>query len=144
MTHSKVIRPPTQDRIDLVDHLPHWLADVSPEDLPQLCKQRCPLFQLRRVIRPPHPVTAEDATIFKAQERETSAFRQVDHSTLVLVDLDSEFSHFLPQSSLHRPDEPVMPPMRVYQYHQIIRKTRILDVCVFSVARASYRFRQHP
>src|SRR5260370_20505311 len=144
MTHSKVIRPPTQDRIDLVDHLPHWLADVSPEDLPQLCKQRCPLFQLRRVIRPPHPVTAEYATIFKAQLRETSAFRRVASSPFVLFYPDSEFTPSLPHSSFHRPDEPVMPPMRVDQYHQIIRKTCILDGGVFSVARGSDRFLQHP
>src|SRR5690242_4561582 len=51
MTDPKVVHPASQDRIDLLDHLPHRLTDVSSEDLLEFGKQRGPLLQLRRQLR---------------------------------------------------------------------------------------------
>src|SRR4051812_38153954 len=77
----EVVHPTTKDRGDHLNHLPPGLADVLSEDLPELCKQFRPLLQLRRIVRSPHPLTAAHATIFKAQERETSILR----STILLL-----------------------------------------------------------
>src|ERR1035438_65129 len=85
----KIGHPPAQDRIDHLNHFSHRLADVASEDLPQFCKQRGPLLQLRRIVGSPHPITAPNATIFKTQEGKTLSLRQIDHPALVLIDLDS-------------------------------------------------------
>src|SRR5215467_5085803 len=68
IANLKVIHPAAQDRIDHLNHFSHRLADVASEDLPELCEQRCPLLQLRRIVWSPHPITAPNATIFKTQE----------------------------------------------------------------------------
>src|SRR4051812_8321205 len=44
---SEVVHPAAKDRVDPVNHLPHGLADVLLEDLPQLCKQRFPQIAKR-------------------------------------------------------------------------------------------------
>ena len=84
----EIIHPTTQDRLDHFDHLPHGLTDVLSEDLSEFGKQRGPLLQLRRIVRPLHPITAPDATIFKTQESEALPLRQIDHPALVFIDLD--------------------------------------------------------
>src|SRR5580704_14388705 len=71
----EIIHPSAQDRIDHLDHLPHGLADVVSEDLSELCKQRCPLFQLRRVVRSPYPLTAANTSILKTQKGEALFLR---------------------------------------------------------------------
>src|ERR1035438_2555583 len=85
----KIVHPTAQDRIDHFNHPSHRLADIASEDLPQFCKQRSSLLQLRRIVRPPHPITAPDATIFKTQEREALSLRQIHHPALVFIDLGS-------------------------------------------------------
>ena len=106
MANPEVVHPTAQDRVDLLDHLPHRLAFVSTEDLPELGKQRCPLFELRRILRSSLPVTAENAAILKPQERKTSVFPHIHRPTLLFVDLHSEFRHLLPRSPVHRPHQP--------------------------------------
>src|ERR1019366_2956896 len=144
MAYPKIVHPASQDRVDLLDHPPHRLADVPSEYLSQLCEQGCPLFQLRRVVRSPHPVTTEDAAILKAQKGETLSVRQVYHSTLIFIDLHSELRQFLSQSPFYRLYQPVMTRMSVNQDHQVICKTRILDLSVSSGARGLNRLLQHP
>src|SRR5687767_10995154 len=107
MTYSEIVHPAAQDRIDLLDHLPHRLADVSSEDFPELGKQRGPLLQLRRVIWPPHLGTTQNATVLKAEKREALFLRQVHHPALIFIDLHSELCQLLPQSPFHRPHQPV-------------------------------------
>src|ERR1051325_8918218 len=64
IANLKVIHPTAQDRIDLLNHFAHRLADVAPEDLPEFCEQRGPLLQLWRIVGSPHSITALNATIF--------------------------------------------------------------------------------
>src|SRR6266404_7691361 len=118
IAYRKVVHPTTKDRVDLLDHPLHRLADILSEDLLQLCHQRCPFFQLRRVVRSPLPVTTQNATIFKAQESETSSVCQIDDFALLFVYLHFEFDQFLTQSLFHRPCQPVLLRMGVDQYHQ--------------------------
>src|ERR1700686_1367493 len=66
IAYGKVVHPTAKDRVDLLDHPFHRLADILSEDLLQLCQQRRPFLQLRRVVRSAVPVTAQDAAIFKA------------------------------------------------------------------------------
>ena len=40
MTDPKIVHPTPKDGIDHLNHLPHWLADVLPEDFPELGKDR--------------------------------------------------------------------------------------------------------
>src|SRR2546426_759899 len=113
MTDPKIVQPPPEDGIDHLNHLLHWLADVLPEDFPELSKERRSLLHLRHKLRSPLLVTAQNEAIFKSQEREASAFSQIDCSTLIFVDLHSQFRQFLSQSLVHRPHEPVVPRMGV-------------------------------
>src|SRR6516165_8456207 len=88
IANPKIIYPAPQNRIDPLNHFSHGLANVASEDLPQLCQQRGPLLQLRRIVGSPHPITAANATIFKTQESKTLPLRQIDHPALLLIDLD--------------------------------------------------------
>src|SRR6266849_6529136 len=85
----KIVHPPSQDRIDPLNHYPHGLADAASEDLPELSKQLRPLLQLRSIVGSPHPLTTVYATIFKTQECETLPLGQIHHPTLIFIDLDS-------------------------------------------------------
>ena len=67
-------------------------------------------------------VTAQDAAIFKAQERETSPVCQIKDF------LYPELRQFLSQSFFHRLSQPVAAGMGVDQYHDVIRKTCVLKV----------------
>src|SRR5664279_1258453 len=58
MSDPKVVHPATQDRIDFHNHILDGPADMLPEDLPELLKQRCPLLQLGRIVRSPLPPKA--------------------------------------------------------------------------------------
>src|SRR5271167_3325061 len=80
IAYGKVVHPTTKDRVDLLDHPLHRLADILSEDLLQLCHQSRPFLQLRRVVRSPLPVTTQNAAIFKAQESETSSVFQIDEN----------------------------------------------------------------
>jgi hypothetical protein len=71
IAHGKVVHPTAKDRVDLLNHPLHRLADILSEDLLQLCQQRRPFFHFRRVVQSPLPVTAQSAAIFKAQESGT-------------------------------------------------------------------------
>jgi hypothetical protein len=42
---SKVVHPTTKDRVDLLDHSLHRLANILSEDLLQLCQQRRPVHK---------------------------------------------------------------------------------------------------
>ena len=68
MTDPKVVHPATQNRIDFRNHDLDGPADVLPEDLPELFKQRCPLLQLGGIVWPPLPLKAQYTPIFKTQE----------------------------------------------------------------------------
>src|SRR5258708_30005801 len=50
IAYCKVVHPTAKDRVDLLDHPFHRLADILSEDLLQLCQQRRPFLQLRRVM----------------------------------------------------------------------------------------------
>src|SRR5271165_5396172 len=90
MADPKVVHPTTQDRIDFLNHILDGPADMLPEDLPELFKQRCPFLQLGRIVWPPLPLKAQYTPIFKAQEGEALSLLQVHHPTLVLVDRNAE------------------------------------------------------
>src|SRR5450756_2862340 len=86
MTDPKIVHPTPEDGIDHLNHFPHGLADVLPEDFPELGKERRSFLHLGHKLRSPLLVTAQNAAIFKSQEREASAFCQIDGPTLVFVD----------------------------------------------------------
>jgi hypothetical protein len=89
MSDPIIVHPTPEDRIDILDHCPHGLADVLPKDFPELGKERRSFLHLGHKLRSPLLVTAQNAAIFKPQEREAFAFSQIDCPTLVFVDLDS-------------------------------------------------------
>src|SRR5215475_922696 len=90
MPNPEVVHPSSEYGIDDFNHLAHWLADMLPEDFPELGKQCLPLLLLGHKLRsPPFPATTQDEAILKSQECETSAFPQIDDSAFLLVDLDS-------------------------------------------------------
>src|SRR5215475_5349777 len=89
MPNPKVVHPSSEYGIDYLNHLAHWLADMLPEDFPELGKKCLPLLLPGHQLRSPFPGTTQDQTILKSQECETSAFPQIDYSTLFLVDLHS-------------------------------------------------------
>jgi hypothetical protein len=99
-----------------------------PEDLPEVFRERGPLLQLGRIIWPPFPLQAQHTPIFKAKERKALSRFQIHHSALVLVDRNAEFCELLAYPPVYRLHQPVIPPFSVYQYHQVVRKTCILEV----------------
>ena len=101
IAYSKVGHQTAKDRVDLLDHPFHRLTDTLSEDLLQLCQQRRPFLQLRRIVGSPLPGAPQNAAIFKAQERqesEASALCQIDVFALLFVYLHFEFDQFLSQS----------------------------------------------
>src|ERR1700674_727164 len=113
IAQGKIVHPTTKDRVDLLDHPLQRLAVILSEDLLQLCHQCRPFLQLRRVVRSPLPVTTQNATIFKAQESETSSVCQIDDFALLFVYLHFEFDQFLSQSLFHHSCQPGMLRMGV-------------------------------
>src|ERR1035441_1044835 len=128
MTEPKVVHPAAQNRIDFRNHDLDGPADMLPEDLPELCIQRCPLLQLGRIVWPPLLIEAEYAPIFKTQKGEALSLLQVHHPALLLIDLNAELRKLLAQPPVYRLHQPVTPPFGVDQDHHIVRKTCILDV----------------
>ena len=86
MPDPKVVHPATQNRIHFRNRKFDGPADMLPEDLPELRKQRYSLLQLGRIMWPPLPLKAENAPKFESQERKALSLLQIDHPTLVLVD----------------------------------------------------------
>ena len=119
MTNPKVVHPATQNRIDFRNHTFDGPADMLPEDLPELCIQRCPLLQLGRVVWPPLLVKAEYAPILKSQEAEALSLLQIHHSTLVFVDRNTELRKLLTEPSAYCRHQPVTSPFGVNQDHQV-------------------------
>src|SRR5271155_2678470 len=119
MADPKVVHPATQNRIDFRNHSLDGPADVLSEDLPEPLKQRCPLLQLRRIVRPPLPLKAQHTPIFKTQKSEALSLLQIHHPTLALVDLNAELRELLAQPSVYRLHQPVTPPFGVEQDHQV-------------------------
>src|SRR5260370_22390623 len=105
-----------------------------------------PFFSLpfARVVRPPLPVTTQNAAIFKAQEREASSVCQIDDFALLFVYLHFEFDQFLSQSLFHRPCQPDMLRMGVDQYHHVIRKSCVLNTGVWLLSAGLNRLLHHP
>jgi len=60
MTDPKVVHPAPEDGIDYLYHRIHWLADVLPEDVSELGKERRLLLHLWHKLRSPLPVTAQN------------------------------------------------------------------------------------
>src|SRR5262245_41642567 len=77
IAYGKIVHPAAKDGVDLFDHPPYWLADVLSEELLELRQHRRPFLQSRRVVWSPLLVMAQDAAIFKAQERESSSVCQI-------------------------------------------------------------------
>src|SRR3984893_1909461 len=144
IAYGKVVHPTAKDRVDLLDHPLHRLADILSEDLLQLGQQRRPFLHLRRVVGSPLPVTPQNAAIFKAQESEASSLCQIDVVALFVVYLHFEFDQFLPQSLFHRPCQPVMLRMGVDQYHHVIRKPCVLNMGIWLPSGGLNRLLQHP
>src|SRR6202521_6248271 len=144
IAQGKIVHPTTKDRVDLLDHPLQRLAVILSEDLLQLCHQCRPFLQLRRVVRSPLPVTTQNATIFKAQESETSSVCQIDDFALLFVYLHFEFHQFHSQSLFHRPCQPDMLRMGVDQYHHVIRKSCVLNTGIWLLSGGLNRLLQHP
>src|SRR5215510_6748155 len=68
MTDPKIVDPAAQDRIDFRNHFLYWPAHMLSEDLPEVFKQRGPLLQLGRIVRPPLPPKAQYPPILEPQE----------------------------------------------------------------------------
>src|ERR1700745_3608238 len=95
-------------------------------------------------MRTPCAPSTADASEIEPEEAEALASTKVHDSTLLLIDLDLQFSQLLPKTFFHRLHQPVMSRIGVDQDHQIVGKTRVLDVGVLAGARSLLRPLQHP
>jgi hypothetical protein len=118
MPYRKVVHPPAKNWVDPLDHPPHRLARMSPENVPEPRQRRRSLLQLWRVLRPPHPFQTSDAAKVEPQESETLLLPEVHHSAFLLVYLYLELCEFFPHSFLQRRYDPAMPRMGIHQHHQ--------------------------
>jgi hypothetical protein len=89
LTDPKVVHPPSENRIDLLNHFPHWLADMLPKDFPEFGKECRAFLHLWHKLRSPLLIPTQHAAIFKPQEREAFTLSQIYGPTLVFVDLYS-------------------------------------------------------
>jgi hypothetical protein len=48
VAYREVLHPTAQDRIDLLNHLPHWLRPKIPENLLELAEQDRPFLAFRQ------------------------------------------------------------------------------------------------
>src|SRR5215831_10007290 len=78
----KVVHPAAQDRIDYLNHLPHGLADLTAEDLPELAEQRFPLLLLGLYVRSPLPGVTQNAAKSATQEAKALSLLQIHHPAL--------------------------------------------------------------
>src|SRR5450759_517837 len=74
MTDPVIVHPTSENGIDLLNHFPHWLADVLPKDFPELGKERRSFLHLGHKLRSPLLVTPQHAAVFKPQEREAVSY----------------------------------------------------------------------
>ena len=58
ITDGKVVHPPAEDRVDLLDHLSQRLADIVAEDFFKLGQQRRPFLQLGRIVGSPFSIAS--------------------------------------------------------------------------------------
>src|SRR5215469_12410057 len=143
IAYGKIVHPSAKDRVDLVDHPPYGLADVLSEDLLELRQQRRPFLWFGRVVWSPLLVTAEDAAIFKTQERKTSSVCQINDFALLFVYLYFELRQFFSQSFVHRLSQPIAARMGVDQYHHVICETRVLNMGISLASSSLNRRFQH-
>src|SRR5258706_8788883 len=94
-------------------------------ELPQQCRS---FLELRRVVSTPDAPLTADAAEIESQEAEAVATTEVYDSTLLFIDLDLQLGQLLPQTFLNRPHQPAMSWVGVNQDHQIVCKTRVLEV----------------
>src|ERR1035438_3142634 len=88
IAQGNVVHPTTKDRVHLLDHPLHRLADILSEDLLQLCHQRRPFLQLRRVVRSPLPVTTPRHWPGSAGGRPTRESPRIDNPSVRQSQLD--------------------------------------------------------
>jgi len=67
----EVLHPTAQDRIDLLDQLPHWLGPKIPENLFELVEQGRPFLAFRQQQRHPSSPAIPDTTELKTEKSET-------------------------------------------------------------------------
>src|SRR6201984_737308 len=141
--NREVVPPSPQHRIDQVYHPFDRLRPVSAEHLFELPHQCRPLFELRRVMRPPRPASTAEVAKVEAQKSEAFTSLKVDCAALFIIDFNLQLAELLPKSFVHGPNQPVMSLIGVDQDHQIICESRIFDIGVLAVAGALPRSLQH-
>src|SRR6516225_10205156 len=122
----------------------YWLRLVAAKHVLELPQQRSSLLELRRVIGTPRAPSTADAAEVEPEEAEALASAEVHVSTLLLIDLDLQIGQLLPEAFLHRPHKPVMARVGIDQDHQIVGKTRVLDVGEPAAACHLLRPLEHP
>src|SRR6201981_772673 len=90
-------------------------------------------------MRTPCAPSTADASEIEPEEAEALASTKVHDSTLFSIDFALQFSQLLPKTFFHRLHQPVMSRIGVDQDHQIVGKTRVLDVGVLAGARSLLR-----
>jgi len=76
VSNREVVHPPTQHRVDQIDHPIHGLGAVAAEhslELPQQCRS---FLELRRSVSSPYTPLTTDAAEVEAEEAEALAAAQ--------------------------------------------------------------------
>src|SRR5262249_50072455 len=89
VSYRKVIHPPTQHRVDQIDHPIHRLGLVATEHTLELPQQRRAFLEFRRVVRTPDTPMATDAAEVEPEVAEALAPTKIHDPTLLFIDLDS-------------------------------------------------------
>jgi hypothetical protein len=90
-----------------------------PENRFEFAKQGGALLAFRDPQRHPSPPSTEDSTELKTEKSKTPSWRQIHLSALFLVHLHLEFRQLLPKALFHCLPKPLLPRMRIHQYHHI-------------------------
>src|ERR1019366_419504 len=117
---------------------------MSPENHLEFLQQCRPLLQLRHIMWSPPPLSSTYAAKLKTKVSKVVSTTQVYDATLLFVNLNMEFGKLLPQPFDHRPQHPLPTPVVIDQYHQVISKTRILNVSIVAAACDLLRSLEHP
>src|SRR5689334_25351403 len=80
-------------------------------------------------MRPPGSASTAEVAEVEAQKPEAFTSLKVDYAALFIIDFNLQLAEFLPKSSLHRPNQPVVSLIGVDQDHQIVCESRIFDHC---------------
>ena len=128
MTNGEVLHPPAEHRVDPSDHPLNRLRAVRPELGPQCPEQSRAFLHLRHVEREPLPLTAPHPPVLKAEKGEGFAQDEIDRPSLRVINFDLECCKFLTQPPLKHPDQLGMSGVPVNENHQVVGKTRVLDV----------------